>query len=394
MKFKIFLFLLFGIFFFNSCENSISQSDTDFSSVEKSDLAGESELVLVQIDSEALKGNLLGLPSERNVNVYLPKSYQSSPGRRFPVIYFLHGMPAWENKLLEPEPFDLFLKMAQLASPVDFPTEGFKNWVDNLIETGGMQEAIIVMPDARTLFGPSGYLNSPVLGNFEDYIVKDLVSYIDANYRTIAHFNWRAVTGHCAGGYGALNIAMRYPKVFRYVGALSPAHFPKETWMAMAGFMAIEDDMWLLDYGVLPGPFPYDPNKPFKFANNSAYAMAQAWLPNPENPPFFCDLPFVVDEGGQPVIDPELMEKINAQSLFALTRQYRNNLNKLKTVYFDCGSLDELGMFIPNQMLHNQLEQMHVKHQYEEYKGTHISHLYSRLGKAWVKLSNDFPDYK
>ena len=247
------------------------------------------------------------------------------------------------------------------------------------------------MPDAQTLYGPPLYLNSAVQGNQEDYIVNDLVSYIDSNYRTIPHFNWRAITGHCAGGYGALNLAMRHPKVFRYVGALSPSHFPEPTVLTIANFMPMEDEIWA-GMGAPSGPLPYNPNLPFKFANNAAYALAQAWLPNPDNPPYFCDLPFSFVDG-QPVIDPDLMAKWDAQNLIALAQKNRIGLKQLKTVYFDCGIYDDLGMYEPNVVLDNVLTEMNVKHRFETFEGTHISNLYDRLGKMWVELSNGFPGY-
>lgn len=383
MKIKIFFLILSGLFFLISCQQETVDPVEEVFPSKKSAIAGESQLLSFSINSEALN-------SQRNVNVYLPKSYEACPKKSFPVIYFLHGMPAWENMLLDPVPFELFFQMAQLSERVDFPTQGFQSWIDNLIDNEGMREAIIVMPDASTFFGPSVYLNSPIIGNMEDFIVKDLVSFIDANFRTKTHFNWRAVTGHCAGGYGAFHLAMKHPKVFRYVGALSPAHFPEPTMMAIATFMPIEDQIWQANYNVPSGPIPYKPSQPFKFANGSAYALCQGWLPNPANPPYLCDLPFTYVDG-LPVINSELMAKVDAQNLLALTKLYRKNLNMLKTVYWDCGSSDELGMFLPNQMLHEQLEKMHVKHRFEAYDGTHISHLYNRLGKVFVDLSNDFP---
>ena len=125
---------------------------------------------------------------------------------------------------------------------------------------------------------------------------------------------------------------------------------------------------------------------------NTAYLLCQFWLPNPENPPYYCDLPYAYVEG-QPQIDPELMAKIDAQNLLAQTRQYEKGLRQLKTVYFDCGYNDELYMFPINRILDQQLTAMHIKHHFEAYEGTHISNLYDRMGKVWVMLSDEFPDH-
>lgn len=168
-------------------------------------------------------------------------------------------------------------------------------------------------------------------------------------------------------------------------------HFPEQTVLAIAGFMSFEDDMWA-GMGAPAEPLPYNPFQSFKFANNSAYALAQAWLPNPEEP-YLADLPFTFVDG-LPVIKPELMEKWNAQNLIALVQKNKIGLKQLKTIYFDCGEFDDLGMYQPNLILDEILTEMNIKHQFETYPGTHISNLYDRLGKVWVKLSKGFPDYR
>jgi S-formylglutathione hydrolase len=393
MKTKILLAVLASVFFMAACEKDFLPGNDDPVPTPKAAIIGEGTIVSEMIHSPALENNLTGLSADRQVNIYLPKSYYACPEKRFPVIYFLNGVPAWSDMLMDPVPFGIFQQMAQLAAGVDYPGD-FLSWVNNLIENEGMSEAIIVMPDASTIFGPSMYVNSPVTGNFEDYIVNDIVDFIDCHYRTISHFNWRAITGQCAGGYGALCIAMKHPKVFRYVGALSPAHFPEATWNVVANYILAEDQIWLDNYGVPPGPVPYSPYAPFKFANGTAYMLGQNWLPNPNNPPYFCDLPYEM-VGGEAVFNPELMAKVDAQNLPALSNQYEKGLRQLKTVYFDCGENDELGMFWPNVALDKQLNEMHIKHQFETYAdpGTHIGNLYERLGKVWVMLSNDFPEY-
>lgn len=394
MKTKIFVVMMAILFALASCEKDFFTEDDDQVPTEKVAIITEGIIVSEMIHSPALENNLLGLPADRKVNIYLPKSYSTCTEKHYPVIYFLHGVPAWSDMLMDAVPFGIFQQMAQLAVGVDFPTEGFLPWLNNLVENEGMQEVIVVMPDASTLFGSSMYVNNTVLGNFEDYIVKDVVEFTDSHYRTIPHFNWRAISGQCAGGYGAMSIAMKHPKVFRYVGALSPAHFPEDTWKVIAQYMLAEDQIWMDNWGVPAGPVPYSPYSPFKFANNSAYMLGQNWLPNPENPPYFCDLPFTIVDG-VPVINPELMAKVDAQNLPVLSQKYENELRQLKTVYFDCGENDELGMYWPNVALDKQLNEMHIKHQFETYSnpGTHISNLYERLGKVWVMLSDKFPEY-
>lgn len=386
MKTKILFTLLLGVIFLLSCEREllIEQENELAPTLKSGVICSEGTLTAVQVFSPSLDDNLLGDPAMRNVNIYLPEGYNESSQKRYPVIYFLHGMPAGENSLIDLAGFTVFKTVAGLQEDVDFPAEGFTEWVNNLIEEKGMKEAIIVMPNAANRYGLSFYTNSVVQGNYEDFIVKDIVSYIDANYKTIKHFKARAIVGHCMGGYGALKLAIKHPHKFRYVAALSPAHFPEETVLYCAGLMPWEDGMWAPHP---PGPSSYDPTSPFKFLNNTIYGCATAWLPNPENPPFYVDLPFSYTGGGEPILDEALMAKWNSHSLFALVSSNKPNLKKLKGIYLDCGVNDELGMTVPNQMLHQVLLDMNVKHDFELYEGTHISHLYNNLGNIFVDFS-------
>jgi len=105
------------------------------------------------------------------------------------------------------------------------------------------------------------------------------------------------------------------------------------------------------------------------------------------------DLPFTYVDG-DPVIIPDLMEKWNDQNLIAQVQKHKTGLKQLKTIYFDCGEYDDLGMYQPNLLLDKKLNEMKIKHEFEIYPGTHISNLYDRLGKIWVELSNGFPEYE
>ncbi len=390
MKTKIILLLTAGLFCCFSCSKEFDNPGNDLTPALKSGAPGEGALVTKVIQSPSLEGNLLGDPAKRNINIYLPKSYETCPEKRFPVIYYLHGIPAWENSLVNPIPYFILEQVAGLTAPVDFPDEGFISWVNNLIENEGMKEAIIVMPNAANKYGVSFYTNNEVQGNYEDYIVKDVVSYIDSHFRTIPHFNFRALTGHSAGGYGALKLGMKHPHVFGRVAGLSPGQFPTETIYGMAQFMLAEDQMW----GSTGPSIPYHPLYPFKFVNNTVYSLAAAFLPNPENPPYYVDIPFNYDDNYDPVLNEELMGKFNSNSLFALASEYKVGIRKLKTFYFDIGTNDDLFMYQPNQALHEYLNQMHIKHQYEEYDGTHFNKMFERLGKVWTEISNDFPKKK
>ncbi len=130
--------------------------------------------------------------------VYLPPSYATEPGRRYPTLYWLHGG---------------FGNARQGAWAVAH--------LDRGIRSGIAPEVIVILPQAL----PVGwYVNSkdgrrPV----EDVLVRDLVPHVDATYRTLARRESRGIEGMSMGGYGALHLGMKYPQLFGAISGVAPA---------------------------------------------------------------------------------------------------------------------------------------------------------------------------
>ena len=167
-------------------------------------------LVETKVASTALKGNLLGDPAESEVAIYLPPSYALSPERRYPTLYLLHGYITG---------IEVFGARAD--------TRGFQGMqlaatMDDSIRRGAAREMIVVAPNGRNAYFGSFYTNSPVTGSWEDFIVQELVPWIDAKYRTIPRAEGRGIAGHSMGGYGAIMLAIKHPEVFSALYALSP----------------------------------------------------------------------------------------------------------------------------------------------------------------------------
>src|ERR1700688_2973569 len=95
----------------------------------------------IKVHGKSLEGNLEGDSPDRDVLVYLPPSYASSPNRRYPVLYFLHGYGAHA---------ETYWNSLAVASAAD---ETSKN--------GTAREMIIVLPDAYTVYDGSMFSNSP-----------------------------------------------------------------------------------------------------------------------------------------------------------------------------------------------------------------------------------------
>ena len=154
----------------------------------------------IKIHGTALEENLEGDVVDRDVIVFLPPSYQKDKKRRYPVVYALHGYSIgaeqWPHEIHVPQTIEgAFAK--------------------------GSQEMLVVLPDSKTIYNGSMYSSSVTTGDFEKFIWHDVVSYIDAHYRTIDR-NSRGLVGHSMGGYGASRIGMKHPDVFGALYIMSP----------------------------------------------------------------------------------------------------------------------------------------------------------------------------
>jgi len=167
-----------------------------------------SKLVLTKIESKALKNAIFKINTVKELAIYLPPSYKIS-NKKYPVVYYLPGFNS---------PIKEF---------IDGTYEGFKlkEDLDDLILNHSLREMIVVICDGINIFGGNFYTNSILTGNNEDYIVNDIVNFIDSNYRTIQNSNYRGISGNSMGGFGALTIAMKHPEIFEHCYAMSPGAF-------------------------------------------------------------------------------------------------------------------------------------------------------------------------
>lgn len=139
----------------------------------------------------------------QEVQVYLPPGYARSPGRRFPVLYLLHGEPGRPGAFLQT------VRMGVVE--------------DELVARGRARPMILVMP-----FGSTGTFTDKEWANgirrhesWETFLARDVVHAIDSRYRTIRESWARGIGGLSEGGYGALNIAIHHPGEFGVVESWS-----------------------------------------------------------------------------------------------------------------------------------------------------------------------------
>ena len=236
-------------------------------------------VVIETIDSTALQGNAMGDPTRRELPIYLPPGYDGDSSRRYPSAYVLAGFTGRGQALLNDAWGD----------------ETLPQRLDRLIATGQMRPMIVAMPDCRTRLGGSQYINSSATGRYEDYLLDELVPFVDACFRTRAASGQRAVLGKSSGGYGALIQAMRHPDVFGLAASHSgDLYFDwcyKPDFITVAVNLARHGGVKAFCDNVLT---TRPRNHVFHVIQNTL-AMASCYSPNADAPAGF-DLPFDVDD--------------------------------------------------------------------------------------------------
>jgi S-formylglutathione hydrolase len=306
------------------------------------------QLVPDTLHSRALEHNLYGDTPDRPMLVYLPPGYGSTPMKRYPVVYLLHGFGGNERT---------------------FATAGrIKPTMDSLIALGSVREMIIVMPNGRNVFAGSFYTNSASAGNWDDFVAKELVAYIDGKYRTLARPESRGLGGHSMGGYGAFVLGMRHAgDVYGALYSLSGCctHFSREP-----GRSGLWDSLAAL------------PNlaaaRRLSFIPLVSLAMSAAFSPNPSAAPLFVSLPFVRGGATTEVVDSVYAKWINHAPLDMIP-SHADRLKRLRGFMFDVGLSDDLVSPASQMAIDSALTRAGVRHTFETYDGDHMNRLGSRV---------------
>ncbi|MCW3094428.1 MAG: esterase [Chthonomonadaceae bacterium] len=322
--------------------------------------SGKSRVEDWELQSKNFAGNKVGTSPTRKMVVYLPAGYDeaSKPNpKRYPVIYFL------------PAPFE-----NQRAL---FDNNGAQSLFDRAIASGAISKFILVSVDMTTPLGCSWYVNSAVTGNWEDFMIQELVPYIDANFRTLPHRDSRGIAGDFMGGYGAIRFGMRHPDVFGSVYALGPVGtgsgvqtmYSRPNWDLLANIKSLED---VKKQGFWPNIFT---------------TIFQAHLPNPDAPPLFIDLQ-AHRVGDQFVIDSTVTGRLRDGFLLeSMIPQYADNLKSLRGFKFDWSRSDpNYDHVYSNQAFTHKLNEFGIPHEAEEYNGAWDKGIWSQDGRVRTEV--------
>ena len=328
-------------------------------------LAKDGRLVREVLHGVSLEKTVTGEVPDRNVSIYLPPGYDTSPTARYPALYILHGIADTD---------ETWTKAWDKSKPAYATIQDVMN---KGIAEGRFAEMIIIIPDERTKWFGSFYVNSTVTGNWDDFTTRELVSYIDGKYRTLATRASRGIAGHSMGGYGALTLAMKHPDIYSVAYGMNPALID---W---GGDMSISNPGFA---AVLKAKSYDDLLKTNEIYTIGALTVAQAFSPNPNKPPFYADMPFALVNGKlQP--DESAYGRWREHSATHMVAKYRANLSKLRGLRFDSGYEDEF-KFIPvnSRAFSAELTNNGIEHVFEEYNGDHRNRMWGREGRLYTEV--------
>jgi enterochelin esterase-like enzyme len=295
----------------------------------------------IKIHGAALEGNLERNEVDRSALIFLPPSYATDETRRYRVVYALHGYS---------------ISAEQWSKEIHVPQT-----IEGAFAQGA-KEMIVVLPDSKTVHNGSMYSSSVTTGDFESYVAHDVVSYVDAHYRTIRNRDARGLVGHSMGGYGASRIGMKHPDVFGSLYIMSPCCLSARG----AGPADAETDKALAAVKT-----PAD-SASLPFRPRAQLASAAAWSPNPKNPPLYLDLP---QQDGAP--RPDVLAKWAANAPLAFVDQYIANLRQYRGIAMDVGDQDNLR--VDAGKLHDVFDKYGISNSFEIYRGTHTSAVADRF---------------
>jgi len=318
-------------------------------------------VVVAYLDSKLLRGNPGGENPRRRVSVYLPPGYDANPRQRYPVLYYLHGF-TWSDSLV-------------------FNQDGMGRLLDQAIAAGKIRPLLVVVPNEQTRFGGSWYANSATNGPWADFTARELITFTDGQFRTLARPGSRGLAGHSMGGGGTLRLALAYPGTWAAAYALSPAFVgPHPSFVPGAGLgpalRASSAAEAQRSYPVL-----------------MAASLARAFSPNPKAAPFGADFPGSLGADSLLRRDAVLARWVLATPTYTLPIRPAS-LRQLRALAFDWGAQDEVQHIPPTcHAFSNLLTVYGIRHTAQEYEGTHGSRIMGPTGRVYQQVLPFFDKY-
>jgi hypothetical protein len=302
------------------------------------------------IDSQVLKGNPLGDPSERIIDVYVPAG---SRGDGLPILVDLVGFTAggpahssWKNF-----------------------GENLPERLDRLIANGAMEPCVVALPDCFTKLGGNQYINSAGTGRWDDFLLSEAVPFVEAKFGCGGNGR-RGCFGKSSGGYGTMVHAMLHPDFWSAAASHSGdvgfellfiPDFPKVLRALATADNSIQ--AWLEKF------FAAQKVKDADVHILMILAMAATYDPDP-SAHMGVRLPVTADTCE---LIPERWANYVKWDPLTLVETRGAGLKNLKALYIDCGNIDQFNLVYGSRRMHKRLTGMGVPHVYEEFPDDHTA---------------------
>jgi S-formylglutathione hydrolase FrmB len=318
----------------------------------------------VTIDSQALKTNMLGDPTVRAVDVYVPARHDGA------------GLPL-------------------LVDLVGFTSSGLShtNWIgfrenvperlDRLIGEGRMPPVVVAFPDCFTRLGGNQYVNSASMGAWEDFLLAEMLPSIETQFRC-GGGGRRGVFGKSSGGYGSIIHALRHADIWAAAAchsgdmAFELCYLPDmpATLRALAGTENSIERWWQKLEASNKSP-----DGSFKVFN--ILAMAASYDPDPSQ---FLGMRLPVTLDTCEIIQDRWANWLRHDPVVALETQSKG-LRGMKALYIDCGTNDQFNLLYGARRFTKRLKQLDIPHRYEEFPDNHSGVDY-RMDESLPFLAN------
>jgi S-formylglutathione hydrolase FrmB len=302
----------------------------------------------IVVESPALAGNLMGDPTARAVDVYIPAGESG------------HGLP-------------LLVDLVGITSSGLSHTNwmGFRENVperlDRLIGEQRMPPVVVAFPDCFARIGGNQYVNSAASGAWEDFLLHEMLPAVETRFGCGGDGR-RGVFGKSSGGYGSIIHALRHADIWAAAAchsgdmAFELCYLPDmpSVLRALAGVENSIERWWTQFEAAKKAP-----ENSFKVMN--VLAMAASYDPDPSA---FLGMRLPVTFDTCEIIEGRWANWLAHDPAVAV-ETLGDNLRRLKALYIDCGTTDQFNLLYGARRLHRRLEAQGIQHRYEEFPDNH-----------------------
>ena len=300
------------------------------------------------IESQVLRANILGDPTARAVDVYVPAGQNG------------HGLP-----LL----VDLVGITSSGLSHTNWTgfAENMPERLDRLIGEERMPPVVVAFPDCFTRIGGNQYINSAVTGPWEDFLIAEMLPAIEERF-ACGGDGRRGVFGKSSGGYGAIMHVLRHSDIWSAAACHSGdmgfelCYLPDMP-ATLRALSEVDNSIERWWHRVEQSK--KRPDGVFTVMN--VLAMAASYDPDPSE---FLGMRLPVTFDTCEVIAERWANWLHHDPIVAVEALGRN-LESLKALYIDCGAKDQFNLLYGARRLVRRLNDLGIAHRYEEFPDNH-----------------------